>query len=82
MNEKFVFYNKWVSYLMIGFLGPLVSGLGQWINEGTWPPNINWIAILGGCIIGAATQNLSFFSTAYGKLMNGKTPVQPTPPTT
>lgn len=65
MNEEFVFKNKWISYLIIGTLGPLISGLGQWIDQGIWPPAINWVVILAGCAVGCATQNLSFFSSAW-----------------
>lgn len=69
--EKFVFYNKWISYLGIGLLGPLVAGLGQWADSGTWPPTICWVCILAGCAISMFTQNLAFFSSAYQTLKAG-----------
>lgn len=83
--DKFVFYNKWISYILIGGIGPMVAGLGQWVESGTWPPTISWICIGGGCLIGAATQNLSFFSSAWqtlqGKLdANAVPPVPPVKP--
>ena len=84
--EKFVFYNKWVSYIGIGALGPLVAGLGQWADSGMWPPAINWICILAGCGIGLLTQNLSFFSSAWqtmlGKLNGNGTTIHQVTETT
>lgn len=62
----FVIVNKWVSFLVIGGLGPLVSGLGQWIDTGEWPPKLNWVVIIAGCFIGMATQNLAFLSQSFG----------------
>jgi hypothetical protein len=80
MNDQFVFYNKWASYLIIGGLGPLVAGLGQWAESGTWPPIIAWVCIGAGCLISMATQNLAFFSSAWQTLkdkVNGTPPVPP-----
>lgn len=65
VTEDFVFFNKWISYIGIGALGPLISGLGQWVDQGVWPPAINWVCILAGCGIGLFTQNLAFFSSAW-----------------
>jgi hypothetical protein len=77
IDNEFVFKNKWISYLVIGSFGPLISGLGQWVDQSMWPPPINWIVILAGCAIGCATQNLAFFSSAWSDLkkkLNGDMP--------
>lgn len=65
-QETAVLLVKGSCYVVIGGLGPLVSGLGQWTETGDWPPGINWVVILAGCFIGAATQLLAFFSQSYG----------------
>lgn len=64
--ETAILFTKGLCYITIGGLGPLVSGLGQWIDTGEWPPAINWVVIVAGCFIGAATQMLSFLSQSYG----------------
>lgn len=82
--DKFVFFNKWGSYLIIGGLGPLVAGLGQWVDTGEWPPRIAWVTIGAGCLISMATQNLAFFSSAWqtlqGKLDPNAVPAVPPKP--
>jgi hypothetical protein len=55
-----------VCYIIIGGLTPLTTGLGQWIDIGEWPPPVNWVVIMAGCCVGAATQLLSFLSQSYG----------------
>lgn len=65
-QETVVLLAKGACYIIIGGLGPLVSGLGQWVDTGEWPPAINWVVIAAGCLIGAATQMLSFLSQSYG----------------
>ena len=65
-QETFVLLVKGVCYMTIGGLTPLTTGLGQWIESGTWPPTINWIVIVAGCAVGAATQLLAFVSQSYG----------------
>ena len=64
--ETAVLVTKGLCYMTIGGLTPLATGLGQWIDSGTWPPAINWFVIVAGCLVGAATQMLSFLSQSYG----------------
>lgn len=64
--ETAVILTKGFCFVVIGGLGPLVSGLGQWIDTGEWPPKINWVVIVAGCFIGAATQMLAFLSQSFG----------------
>lgn len=78
--DQFVFFNKWGSYLIIGGLGPLVAGLGQWVESGTWPPTIAWVCIGAGCLISMATQNLAFFSSAWATLKSGQENSNAPPP--
>lgn len=61
-----IIVTKGLCYIVMGGLTPLVSGLSQWANEGAWPPAINWVVILAGCGVGAATQMLAFLSQSYG----------------
>lgn len=81
--ETAILVTKGACYIVIGGLGPLVSGLGQWIDTGEWPPAINWVVIVAGCCIGAATQMLSFLSQSYGvwkadrTSMNGNGQIKP-----
>ena len=56
---------KGLCYMTIGGLTPLTSGLAQWI-EGGVIPQLNWIVIIAGCCVGAATQVLSFLSQSFG----------------
>lgn len=65
-EQTFVLIAKGACYLVIGGLTPLTTGLGQWIDTGEWPPGINWIVIVAGCFVGAATQVLAFLSQSYG----------------
>lgn len=44
----------------------MATGLAQWLGTGEWPPAINWVAILAGCTVAAATQVLAFLSKTYG----------------
>lgn len=60
-----VIVTKGACFVVIGGMTPLASGLGQWIDAGTWPPTINWVVILAGCAVGGATQLLSFLSSSY-----------------
>jgi hypothetical protein len=70
--------------MAIGGLTPLTTGLGQWFDTGQWPPTINWVVILAGCGVGAATQLLSFLSQSYGNYLaanktDAATPATPKP---
>ena len=51
--------------MVIGGLTTLAGGLSQWIQGGTIPA-INWIVIIAGCFVGAATQLLAFLSQSFG----------------
>lgn len=64
--ETAVVITKGLCYVAVGGLTPLTTGLGQWFDTGQWPPTINWVVILAGCGVGAATQMLSFLSQSYG----------------
>lgn len=75
-----VIITKGICYTVMGGLTPLATGLGQWVDTGEWPPTINWVVIIAGCIVGAATQMLSFLSSSFGNYkeqmkLNGTTPV-------
>ena len=52
-------------YVLIGGLTPLGASLAQWANSGESPGRIVWITIIAGCIVGGATQLLSFLSGSY-----------------
>lgn len=64
-RDTVVLLLKGVCYTIIGGLTPVASSLAQWADSGTWPPTINWIVIGAGGAVGAATQLLSFLSSAY-----------------
>jgi len=83
-QETAVLIAKGVCYAGIGGLTPLATGLGQWANEGLWPPGINWVVILAGAAVGMCTQVLSFLSQSYGNYKiemksNGSAPTPPPP---
>lgn len=63
--ESGVIIAKGSCYVIIGGLTPLASALAQWANSGEWPPRIVWVVIASGCIVGGATQLLSFLSGSY-----------------
>lgn len=65
-EETIVLFSKGACYVVIGGLTPLTTGLGQWVDSGEWPPTINWVVIIAGCFVGAATQLLAFLSQSYG----------------
>lgn len=73
---------KLICWVIIGGLTPLVTGLTQWLGSGEWPPGINWVAIIAGCVVGAATQGLAFLSKTYGDWEASRTtlPTHPQPP--
>lgn len=56
---------KGICFVLIGALTPLGAALAQWANSGEWPNAVVWIVIIGGCVVGGATQLLSFLSSAY-----------------
>ena len=75
---------KGLCYVIMGGLTPLSTGLAQWVDSGEWPPRINWLIIIAGCFVGAATQMLAFLSQSFGQLQaaartngNGAPPVEP-----
>lgn len=57
--------SKLAVYTLVGGLVPTSTALQQWINDGSWPPRINWIGIGIGFGIGAGNAFLSFFSSSY-----------------
>lgn len=59
-------------YMVIGGLMPLTTNLAQWANSGEWPSRINWVVIIAGCGVGAATQLLSFLSGSYSDYIKGR----------
>ncbi len=64
--ETVVIIFKGLCFVIIGGLTPLATGLTQWQNTGEWPPRINWVCIIAGCGVGAATQLLAFLSQSFG----------------
>lgn len=56
---------KGVCYVLIGGLANFGSSLSQWANSGEWPGRINWVVIIGSCVLGAATQLLAYMSGSY-----------------
>lgn len=64
--NTFVMVLTGLCYVLIGGLSNLGASLAQWANSGEWPQKINWVVIIGACIVGAATQLLAFLSQAYG----------------
>ncbi len=82
--ESLVIITKGLCYVFIGLTAPLGAALAQWANEGTWPPAINWVLVIGICIGSAAGQLLAFLSGSfreYSQQRNGNTQFlnKPTP---
>jgi hypothetical protein len=73
--DTFILLSKLFAYTLLGALVPMGTALQQWINSGEWPPNINWIGIAIGGGVGACTNYLAFFSSAWAtwkdKRING-----------
>lgn len=65
-----IIITKGLCYLFIGFTAPMGTALAQWANEGTWPPAINWVVILGVCAGSAAASMLAFLSGSYQEYLN------------
>lgn len=75
-GSTWILFLKAICYAGIGGLTPLTTGLAQWSDSGMWPPAINWVVIGAGCLVGAFTQLLSFFSQAFGDWKLGQ-PAKP-----
>lgn len=82
--ETAIIITKGACYAAIGGLTPLATSLTQWANDGVNPPVINWVVICSGCLVGAATQVLSFLSQSFGTwkaeneatgIVKGQTPI-------
>lgn len=58
---------KMACFVAIGFFTPLTVGLAQWADVNEWPSKINWVVIGSSCVIGGATQLLSFLSQSYSQ---------------
>lgn len=71
--ETAAIITKGLCFMVIGGATPLTTNLAQWANSGEWPARINWVVIIGGCIVGAATQLLAFLSQSYGQYLAGRT---------
>lgn len=82
--ETAVIITKGLCYTIMGGLTPLATGLTQWVDSGEWPPKINWVIIIAGCIVGAATQMLAFLSQSFGdykeQIKSGDTVTAQAPP--
>lgn len=63
---------KGLCYVTIGFFLPLTTSLTQWANSGTWPDPIIWVVTAGSCMVGAATQLLSYLSGSYADYVKGR----------
>lgn len=70
--ETAVVATKGGCYVLIGFFTPLTVGLAQWANTGDWPSRIIWVIMGASCMVGAATQLLSFLSGSYSDYMKGR----------
>jgi hypothetical protein len=64
--ETAALFTKGLCFLIIGAGTPAVTGLAQWFDSGMWPPTINWVGIIIGAAVGAATQMLAFLSQSFG----------------
>lgn len=71
--ETAVIITKGLCYVTIGGLTPLSAALAQWANTGEWPPRIIWVVVLSGCIVGGATQLLSFLSGSFSNYKQSRT---------
>ena len=78
--ETAVMVSKLLVYTMLGGLVPMGTALQQWIGDGSWPPDINWVGIWIGFGVGAATNYLAFFSSAWQTWKSGRTNGNGTPP--
>ena len=63
--DTYLMLGKLFAYTMLGGLVPMGTALQQWINTGDWPPSINWVGIWIGFGVGALTNFLAFFSSAW-----------------
>jgi len=61
-----VIITKGVCYVVAGAGANLATSLAQWANSGEWPAKIQWIVIIVGACVGAATNMLSFLSGSFG----------------
>ena len=60
----------------------LATSLAQWANSGEWPAKIQWIVIIVGACVGAATNLLSFLSgsfSSYREQLKSESSPTPTP---
>ena len=64
-------------FITIGFFTPLTVGLAQWANSGQWPGAIIWVITGASCMVGAASQLLSFLSGSYSDYVAGRKNVTP-----
>ena len=64
-QDTAILFIKGLCYVFIGFTAPMSTALGQWANEGHWPPGVNWVVILGVCIGSAAASLLAFLSSSF-----------------
>ncbi len=57
---------KGLCHLIVGVFTPWSAALAQWVNSGTWPERIVWIAIiLPASAIGGASALLAFLSGSF-----------------
>ena len=68
-----IIVTKGACYLLIGAGSNLATSLAQWANSGEWPARIQWIVIIVGATVGAATNLLSFLSSSWAKYRDEKT---------
>jgi hypothetical protein len=65
-GDTFVLVVKGICFAGIGGLTPVATSLAQWAGSGQWPPPINWVSIIIGGVLGAATGLLGFLSQTFG----------------
>jgi hypothetical protein len=63
---------KGACYVLIGFFTPLTVGLAQWANSDQWPSRLIWIIMGASCMVGAASQLLSYLSGSYSDFVKGR----------
>ena len=74
-----VIFAKGTAHVFIGVFTPWAAALTQWVNSGTWPPDIVWWAIIApASIIGGSSSLLAFLSGSFsGYLEQKKNGVEP-----
>ena len=70
--DTIVLVAKACCYMILGFFTPLTVGLAQWANSGEFPGPLIWIVMFASCVVGMASQLLSFMSGSYGDYLSSR----------